>query len=433
MSNSMNRRDFLRASSLTAAGLWLGGSALAAPRRPRRVSPNEKLNLGIIGVAHQGSYNLGNLTSDNIAALCDVNEDYLSAAAREHPRAATYTDFRRMMDRTDLDAVVISTPDHTHAVAAMAALLSGRHVYCEKPLSHSVYEARKLTETAQRLGLATQLGTQIHAGANYRRVVEIIRSGAIGPVREVHVWVDRVWSGMGKPTDPLPVPKELKWDLWLGPAPEQPYTASYVPAAWRGFWDFGGGTLADMGCHFMDLPYWALDLKYPARISAEGPPPDPRRAPVWQIVRYQYPARGTMPPVEMTWYGGEKRPPQVLEGKAPNWNGGVLFVGAKGMLLSDYGRYLLLPEKDFEGFTPPPATIPDSIGHHAEWIRACKTGEPTTCHWGYSGPLSEAVLLGNVAYRLGQTMDWDARAMKARNLPEADPLIRRPYRKGWKL
>lgn len=430
MSEQINRRSFLRSAS-TAAGLLLAGEAFA--KKPRRVSANEKLNIGVVGVAGQGGYNLDNVAGENIVALCDVDEALLAGARKAHPKAVTYTDFRRMMDRRDLDAVVISTPDHTHAVAAMAALKSGRHVYCEKPLSHSVYEARKLTETARRLGLTTQMGTQIHAGANYRRVVEVIRSGAIGTVREVHVWVNRTWSGLGKPVDPQKPPKGLHWDLWLGPAPQQPYTASYVPGAWRGFWDFGGGTLADMGCHYMDLPFWALDLQYPTRVSSSGPPPDPRCAPFTQIVRYEFPAHGAAPTLAMTWYGGDQKPAPVADGSALPWSDGVLFVGSKGRLQANYGQYALLPEEDFEGYTPPPPSIPDSIGHHAEWIRACKTGEPTTCHWGYSGPLTEAVLLGNVAYRVGRPLDWDARAMKATNAPEAGPLIKRAYRKGWRL
>jgi len=415
---------------LTTAGLALTGGAA----RARAVSPNEKLNIGVVGVAHRGADNLNGVRSENIVALCDVDDNYLGAVAKQFPSAQIYTDFRLMLDQKDIDAVVISTTDHTHAFATVWALQTGRHVYCEKPLTHTVYEARVVAETARRAGKATQMGTQIHAESNYRRVVELVQSGAIGAVQEVHVWCDGAWSGgEARPTDTPPVPPGLHWDIWLGPAPERPYHPAYVPARWRGWWDFGGGTLADMACHHMDLPFWALHLRHPLTVRAEGPPVNPETTPPWLIVYYEFPARKNLPPVRLTWYQGGKRPRYFAEGMLPAWGNGTLFVGEKGMLLADYGQHRLLPEKDFAGFERPKPFIPDSIGHHAEWIQACKTGSPTTCHFDYAGVLTEAVLLGNVAYRAGQRLEWDPKRLRAMNCPEADRFIRREYRKGWTL
>jgi len=424
----MSRRQLLEASALAGAGVVLEGTARAAT--PPK-SPNEKLNIAVIGVANQGAYNLANVLSENIVALCDVDDTYLAAAAQQLPMSATFNDYRKMLERKDIDAVVVSTPDHIHARATLAALEAGHHVYCEKPLTHTVAEARRVTEAAKKRRRVTQMGTQIHASGNYRRVVELVQSGAIGEVREVHCWADRVWAGGDRPTDTLPVPPNLHWDLWLGPAPYRPYHPSYVPASWRGWWAFGGGTLGDMACHHMDLPYWALDLRHPLTVEAEGPPVNSETTPAWLMVHYRYPARGKKPPVELTWYNGGKRPSYFAEGKLPIWGDGTLFVGEKGMLLADYDRRVLLPEKDFAGFTPPKPFVADSIGHHAEWIHACKTGGKTTCDFAYSGVLTEAVLLGNVSYRLGQRLQWDPKALKAKNCPEANALIQPVYRANW--
>lgn len=434
MHRTITRRVFLMSS--LAAGLGAaGGVAAASPgRRRRKMSPNEKLNIGIIGVANQGRFSLDHVRSENIVALCDIDDNYLGAAAKEFPDAKVYNDFRRMLDQKDIDAVTIATPDHVHAIATMWALKSGRHVYCEKPLTHDIWECRQVEREAAKAKVATQMGTQIHAGNNYRRVVEILQSGAIGTVKEVHVWVGGAWTGgEGRPSDTPPVPPNIHWDLWLGPAPERPYHPAYIPARWRGWWDFGGGTLADMACHHMDLSHWAFGLRAPLTVEADGPPVNPETTPAWLIVRYEYPARGDQPPITLTWYHGDKRPHYFEEGILPPWGNGSLFVGDKGMLLADYDRYKLLPEKDFEGFQPPPKTIPDSIGHHNEWILACKTGSPTLCNFDYAGALTEAVLLGNVAYRTGQKIEWDPKELRAKNCPEADQYIRRRYRDGWRF
>jgi predicted dehydrogenase len=309
----------------------------------------------------------------------------------------------------------------------------GKHVYCEKPLTHSVYEARVCAETAKTMKVATQMGTQIHADNNYRRVVEIIRSGAIGRVTEVHVWVGKGWGGGDRPTKADPVPKYLHWDLWLGPAPERPFAAGrYHPANWRRWWDFGGGTLGDMACHYMDLPFWALDLRHPRTIEAEGPAVHPETCPLGLVVRYTFPKRGELPPVSLTWYDGNKIPNGEVAGhKVPGQ--GVMFVGSGGQMYADYGRYKLYPEERFKDFNPPKQSIPNSIGHYNEWIQACKEGTPTTCNFDYSGALTEAVLLGNVAFRTGKKLHWDAENLKATGAPAADQFIRREYRKGWTL
>jgi predicted dehydrogenase len=419
----MNRREFLKGTA--AAGVWLA----SAPRLS--ASPNEKLAVGMIGVAGmRGGDHLRAMASENIAALCDVDATFLEKAGAAHPKAARYSDFREMLEKEKtLDAVVVSTPDHIHAPAAVMAMRMGKHVYVEKPLAHTVSEARLMAETAAKHKVATQMGTQIHAEPNYRRVVEKVQAGAIGSVREVHVWLGRTpWTASGLPKSEEP-PAHLHWDLWVGPARERPYSKRYHPQGWRCYWNFGGGHLADMGCHFIDLPFWALKLRHPLTAEAEGPPVDEHGAPPWLVARWQFPARGELPPVALTWYHGEKQPPQLEEGKLGDWKGaGVLFVGEKGLLVSNYGAHRVLPEA-----AAPEKAIPDSPGHHREWIEAAKGGKPALCNFDYSGALTEAVLLGNVAYRVGKKLEWDAGALKATNSPEADRFIRREYRKGWSL
>ncbi len=424
----MRRRKFLKQTSLSTVGIFLTGCLTST----RKISPNDKLNLGIIGVANRAAENFSAVSSQNIVALCDVDDTYLRGASQKCPGARTYNDFRRLLERKDLDAVVISTPDHVHAPATLMALRHGLHVYCEKPLTHTVSEARLVAETARKHKRVTQMGTQIHAEKNYRRVVELVQSGAIGPIQEVHHWVGSVWAGRPLATHRIPVPETLHWDLWLGPAPERPYDPAYVPMHWRGWWDFGGGSMADMGCHHIDLSFWALSLRHPVSVEAEGPAVNSQTAPSWLIVHYEFPARGALPPVKLTWYNGGKRPHYFAEDKLPKWGDGTLFVGQKGMLLADYSKHVLLPEKDFAGFTPPPPSIPDSVGHHNEWIAACKSGGHTTCNFDYSGALTETVLLGNVAYRTGKKLEWDAKRLKAINFPEASQFIQHHYRQGWR-
>jgi len=427
----VNRRDFLRQAGAYGAGFW------AATRRgyAQGKSPAEKLTIGVVGVSGRGGANLSGVAGQTIAALCDVDDQRLGAAAQKFPQARKYHDFRRMIEEgKDLDAVVVSTADHTHAPAAAMAIRAGKHVYCEKPLTHSVFECRTVIELAAKHKVATQMGTQIHAGSNYRRAVELVQAGAVGKIAEAHVWVGGGYPAGDPPKDTPPCPPHLHWDLWLGPAAERPYHPTYHPGSWRKWWNFGSGHLGDFGCHYMDLAFWALGLRHPLTVEAEGPPVHPEGTPGWIIVTWTFPARGSLPPVKLTWYNGGKKPPHATDGRLGGWKGnGVLFVGEKGMLVADYDNHKLFPEADFKDYARPPRSIPESIGHHAEWIRACKERTPTTCNFDYSGTLAEAVLLGNVAYRTGKKLDWDAQALKARNCPEADRFIRREYRKGWTL
>ncbi|HEX8198908.1 MAG TPA: gfo/Idh/MocA family oxidoreductase, partial [Isosphaeraceae bacterium] len=309
------------------------------------------------------------------------------------------------------------------------------------PLCHSIHEARVLAEAAARAGVATQMGNAGHSSEATRRVVEVVRAGAIGPVTEVHAWTNRpIWpQGIATRPGPQPVPGHLDWDLWLGPAPRRPYNAAYHPFKWRGWWDFGTGALGDMGCHVLDPAFWALDLRDPTRVEAESPPINPETAPEWSIVRYEFPARGDRPPVRLFWYDGGKRPPaELFDGRPPaEGSSGSVLVGAKGRLLIGQGGgrarrgYTLLPEREFAGYEEPEPTLSRSPGHHAEWIAACKAGGPTGTSFDYAGPLTEVVLLGNIALRAGRAIGWDGPNQTMTDGPQDDPFLRRAYRAGW--
>jgi predicted dehydrogenase len=436
MRKGIQRRDFLKTAGVAGAvlgcGVWSGLPAAESK------SPNEKLNIAGVGAGGMGGNDLGMCSADpsaKIVALADIDDKILDRAAAKYAGAAKYNDFREMLEKeaNRIDAVVVGTPDHIHAPASVAAMKLGKHCFCEKPLAHNVYEVRRMTELAREKKLATQMGTLIHATSNYRRVVELARSGAIGPIGEVHVWCGKGWGGGERPKDTPPVPSNIHWDLWLGPAPNRPYHPCYLPANWRRWWDFGNGTLGDMACHLMDLPYWALDLKHPLSVEAQGPAVHPETCPLALVVHYEYPARGNQPAVKLTWYDGSNRPPLLKEKGLPELGMGVLFVGSEGMILADYGRCELYPKEKFANFKRPAPSIPESIGHHKEWIAACKGQGVALCNFDYAGPLSEAVLLGTVAYRVGKKLQWDPAALKATNCPEADKYLKREYRPGWTL
>jgi predicted dehydrogenase len=431
---------------VAAAAAALG----VAPAIVRGQNLNNKLNIAVIAAGGRGGSNLDSVSSENIVALCDVNGRNLNAAAVKHPKASKFTDFRKLFEHhSDFDAVVVSTCEHTHAFATMLALKHGKHVYCEKPLTHNIWEARRIREEAAKTKVATQMGIQIHATENYRQVVELVQAGALGSIREAHVWVSRAWGWQSeadakrnqdivwvieRPTESQPVPDYLDWDLWLGPAPERPFHSVYFPGPkWYRWWDFGNGTMSDLGSHWNDLPFWALKLQAPLTVEAGGPPPHPEIAPASMSATYEYGPRGEMPPVKIVWHQGESKPEIWKSGGIPKWDSGCLFIGARGMLLADYGKHLLLPEKDFEGFQRPAPTIPRSPGHHLEWLQACKSGKNPSANFEYSGWLTEANHLGNVAYRTGKKLQWDPKALKATNAPEADRFIHRTYRKGWTL
>ncbi|MBS0206481.1 MAG: Gfo/Idh/MocA family oxidoreductase [Planctomycetes bacterium] len=443
--NSLTRRRFLKTSAVAAA------TTFAAPAILRAKGVVEKLNVAVIGAGGRGGSNLGEVAkTENIVMLCDVNQGNLDRAASAHPKARTFVDYRKLFDRpNEFDAVVVSTCEHTHAFATLAALQNGKHVYCEKPLTHSIWEARVIREAAAKARVATQMGIQIHSLSNYRRVVELIQTGAIGPVREAHVWVSRAWgwqspedakahgdivSTQNRPQDSSPVPAGLDWDLWLGPAPERPFHNVYFPGPkWYRWWEWGSGTMSDLGSHWNDLPFWALNLQAPLTIEAAGPPAHPDLAPASMQATYEYGPRGDMPAVKLTWYQGVNKPRIWTEKGIPQWDSAALFIGDKGMLLSDYSKHLLLPEDQFKDFKRPDPFLPESPGQQAEWVRACKTDLKTTCNFEYSGWLTEANHLGNVAYRVGKKIEWDAANLRCPNAPEAAGIIQREYRKGWKL
>jgi predicted dehydrogenase len=439
MPNRINRRELLRTTALTGIGVWLGGAGRTAGQEK---SPNEKLNIAVIGCGGQGGENLRAVAGENVVALCDVDEARAAAAFAAFPKAKKFRDFRRMFDQVQrqIDAVTVSTPDHMHAPISLTAMRLGKHVYCEKPLTWCIAEARAMAETAKKQKVATQLGTQGMAGDGSRAGVEVVRCGVLGPVRELHVWTDRAkgwWpQGIDRPQDTPPVPKGLDWDLWLGVAPQRPYHPAYVPFKWRGWKDFGTGPLGDMGIHNAAMPFIGLRLGPPSSVEiVETSGLKAETFPAWSVLRYEFPPRGDLPGLTLHWYDGGKKPSaDLIPGRKVADNGAIL-VGEKGTLYSiewTGGDWHLLPEEKFRDFKPPKQTEPRSPGHHAEWIRACKGGPAAYCNFiDFAAAITEVMLLGDLALRTGKRIDWDAAAMRARGCPEADEWINRKYRKGW--
>ncbi len=427
--SAISRRRFLQGAAGAAATVMI---------LPRHVlsGPNGKLGVACIGCGGKGDSDTRAMGGENVVALCDVDERRGARNFKRFGKAKKYKDFRVMLDEMDkqIDAVTVSTPDHTHFVAAMTAIMRGKHVFCQKPLTHSVWEARVLTLAARKHKVATQMGIQGHAREGTRLLVEWIKAGAIGPVREVHYWTNRpIWpQGIGRPSDTPAVPSSLDWDLWLSVAPERPYHPAYHPFKWRGWWDFGTGALGDIACHAIDAGHWALDLGRPASVEAETSPVNDETAPKWSIITYQFPARGELPPLKVVWYDGGKKPPRPkeLEGNRKMGNGGQLFFGDKGVILGG-GNPRLIPEAKMKEFQRPPKTVPRSPGHVEEWVRACKGGEPAGANFDFAGPLSEMVLMGNFAVRSGKRIEWDAENMRCTNIPAANRYVRREPRKGW--
>ncbi|MEK7674604.1 MAG: Gfo/Idh/MocA family oxidoreductase [Verrucomicrobiota bacterium] len=445
----LTRRTFLGTSAATAATFMivprqvLGGAGQAPP--------SDKLNIAVIGAGGRGVDDIEGVKSQNIVALCDVDERSAAGTIKRFPDAKRYADFRVMLEKEkSIDAVVVATPDHTHAVASMAAIKLGKHVYCEKPLTRTVREARALAKAAAEAKVATQMGNQGMAFEGNRLIKEWLWAGVIGPVREVHVWSDRpthrgkmpLWwpQGIERPTDTPPVPAQLNWDLWLGPAPWRPYHPAYVPFKWRGWWDFGSGGLGDMGIHNLAPVFSALKLGPPVSMHASSTPVFKETVPLAATVHYQFAARGDMPPVKLHWYDGgllPERPDELEDDRPLDAEDGAIFVGDKGkILVRGWGGETprLIPEAKHREFKPPPKTLPRSIGHHEEWIQACKQGTPTESNFGFAGPLTEAVLLGSIAIRLGgEELHWDSANLKITNVPEANELLHYGYRDGWSL
>ena len=451
---STHRRSFLKAAAVAGVGYW---SSLATAHASRMA--NDKLNIAVIGAGGKGATDAQGCASQNIVALCDVDEDRAGKTLAAFPKAERFKDFRVMLERRkDIDAVCVATPDHTHAVASMMAMKLGKHVYCQKPLTHTVREARLMRDTAREMKVATQMGNQGTASDGLRRGVELVRAGAIGPVREVHIWTNRpIWpQGMQEPPPGEEVPKHLDWDLWLGPAADRPYNKAYCPFSWRGWWDFGTGAIGDMACHTANLTFMALKLTAPTSVEAEVADISPYSPPKSSVVRFDFPEREGLPPVKLTWYEGGRTPKasESSDGRRRRGRGegenraaallrsldlptsGSLLIGERGALYSpnDYGaEFYLIHDGELASFTSPEPSLPRSPGHYEEWIAACKGGPAAMSNFDYAAPMTEAMLLGNVAMRSGKRIEWDVEAMKIPNAPEAEQYLHMEYRKGWTL
>ena len=453
----LSRRAFLAATTTGTVMIACAHALNTAKVVPGKISPNERLNIAAIGIGGMGGANIAACASENIVALCDVDDLYAGHVFDAYPKAGRFRDFRVMFDKehAHIDAVIVATPDHTHAIAALAAMRAGKHVYCQKPLAHSIYEVRRLTEVARETGVQTQMGNQGHSSEQIRRLREWVQAGAIGRVREVHAWSDRPvggdpWSDfpiMKRPEDTPPVPDTLDWDMWLGPARHRPYHPIYCPMSWRGFWDFGTGALGDMGCHILDPAFWALDLGHPVSVQATTTHYEKEVSdetfPRASIVRYQFPKRNGMPPVSLTWYDGRLKPPvpaDFPEGMSLDNNGAIL-IGDRGTAVHGShgaGGLVFLPREKMREYTPPEKTlrrIPQrDNAHEQDWIRACKDGEPASSSFEYGGPLTEMVLLGVLAMRVkDRKLEWDGENMRITNDEEADAYVNPPLQNGWSL
>ncbi|MGE5611940.1 MAG: Gfo/Idh/MocA family protein [Bacillota bacterium] len=444
----MNRREFLKAAAAaTAAFTIVPRHVLGAGQTP----PSEKLNIAGIGIGGQGAGVLNDMATDNIVALCDVDWNKAAGTFKKFEKAEKFKDYRVMLDKMgkSFDAVMIATPDHMHAPISMAAMRAGKHVYVEKPMAHSIEEARIMTEFAKKAKLVTQMGNNGHAGEGLRQTKEWIDAGAIGTVREVHVWTDRPgvagarqwWPQPAKPA-PVPapaVPENIDWDLFLGAAPERPYNPNIHPFAWRGYFDFGTGALGDMAVHNMDPAFYALGLDAPIAAAAKTSELGQDSYPAWQIITYEFAAKGNRPALKIYWYDGGKLPPtpKDIEGQFQLSDNGIIFIGDKGTMVCGgwSGTPRLFPASRRREFQLPAKSIPRSTGHRSEWIQACKDNKPEDAKAGfwYSGPFTEALLVGNLAVRLQKRIEWDSAKMKATNAPEADALIHKKYRAGFSI
>jgi predicted dehydrogenase len=432
MNRRSNRRQFLQVSALAGAGYFVAGKAVADEAK----SPMETIRFACIGVGGKGSSDTADAAKHGtVVAICDVDDKTLDKAAKLYPDAKKYNDFRKMFDEMakSIDAVTVSTPDHTHAVASAMAMRLGKHCFTQKPLTHSLYEARRLGDIAREMKVATQMGNQGTAGGGLRKAAALIKAGVLGTVKEVHVWTNRpIWPQGGPRPAEAKAPEHVHWDLWLGPAAERPYGNGYHPFSWRGFWEFGTGALGDMACHTMNMPFMALDLRDPTAVEAESSGHNKESYPKWSIIKYTFPTRGQRPGLTMTWYDGGKRPAaELLNGENPATSGSLI-IGDKGKLYSPGdggGGYKLLgdvAELKVETVSSP--------GHFTEFAKAVKGGPPAVSNFpDYAGPLTETVLLGNLAVWAGKKIEWDAKNQKATNAPEVEAIVKHEYRKGYTL
>ncbi len=429
MSN-VSRRQFLSTSAAVAGASYFATHGWAAEKP---LSANDKINIASIGVGGRGEGITSSAAkSHNLVAMCDVDEKRAGKNWEKQTQAEKFADFRKMYDKLEkqIDAVAISTPDHMHFHPAYGALMRGKHIYLEKPLAHNVWEVRTLTKLAAEKKLATQLGNQRHAMESLRNGVELVKSGVLGDITEVHSWIGGkrgMPADLGAPKDP---PAGLDWDLWLGCRPSRPYTDKLAPYDWRFWWEFGTGETGNWGCHILDIPYWALDLQYPTNVSGSGPAPDPLKTPTSMSTTLDFAANSKRPAVKLHWYHGT--PPILSEKKLDDNGMNNLFIGSKGMLLCGFGKHKLLPEEKFKG-TAVPNTFTKSPGFDQEWYDAIRGGTPATCNFNYTGPLAEAVLLANIAYRVQGTFGWDGPTMKALGNPGVEKYLREEYRKGWEV
>ncbi len=433
MTQRIPRRDLLKSAAAVGAGLFLGGTTPVI-----HAAANEKINLAFIGIGGRGSANLGSLhrVGENVVALCDVDDVRAGKAYERHGKARKFKDFRSMFDAMEkqIDAVVVSTPDHTHFHPSMIALGMGKHLYCEKPMAHSIWEVRQMTELARKQKVATQLGVQRHTISNVHRVVELIKAGTIGTIKEVHSWIGGTRGMPRVPADRPAVPAHLDWDLWQGPVASRPYHPTYCPYGWRFWWDYGTGETGNWGCHILDIPFWALDLDHPVHVSGSGPPVHGLTTPRSMATHMRFPARGQRPEVLLHWYHAANGP-EILrqQGLSPK-GANTLFVGTDGMLLCGFGMRKLLPQSRFADVKRPAKSIPDSPGFYREWTAAIRGGRAATCHFDYSGPLTETVLLGNVAYRAGgKGFAWDHPTLGVSGNSRARDLIKPTFRTGWQV
>ncbi|MGA2065128.1 MAG: Gfo/Idh/MocA family oxidoreductase [Thermoguttaceae bacterium] len=434
-----NRRQFLQTSGAVGIGYFVAAGLTAQESR----SPNERVAMASVGIDGKGQSDSSDAAHTGVmVAICDVDDNKLGAAARRHgfERAKKYNDFRKMLDEMgkSIDAVTVSTPDHCHAPAASMAMQMGKHCFCQKPMTHTIFEARRLGQLAREKNLATQMGNQGTASGGLRKGAAIVKAGALGTVKEAHIWTNRpIWPQGGPRPRPENPPPYLHWDLWLGPAPVRPYGQGYHPFSWRGWWDFGTGALGDMACHTFNLPFMALNLRDPISVQAETSGHNKDSYPKWSVIHFEFPALGDRAAVKVVWYDGGKRPPRDLfDGRDPGGSGSLM-VGDKGKLFSpgDYGDGWQL----LGGASEPKVTFPNSPGHFEEWVRAIKGGKtPMSNFPDYAGPLTETMLLGNLAVWVaasgkGEKVEWDAKELKATNIAGLEPIIRMPYRQGYSL